>query len=88
MIIYGRSHRPSHASCFSATFKVPLVTSNLLDKPAVYPFLDKLTVKVLWCLRMEGIQVQGKDGGLFTIRGVLEFKKGVYVQWSLCVWWV
>jgi len=53
-------------------FEEPLVACNLLDKPAVYPFLDKLTIKVEWFSGVKKIDVQGGNGGQVTIRDILE----------------
>jgi hypothetical protein len=50
-----------------------LCACNLLDKPAVYPFLNNLTIKVILAYPgVIGIKIQGKNGNPVTIRDVLE----------------
>jgi hypothetical protein len=56
-----------------------LVPCNLLDKPAVYPFLNNLTIEAIRGYPgVIGIEIQGENGNPVTIRDGLEgFIKGV-----------
>ena len=51
---------------------VRLIACNLLDKPAVYPFLNNLTISAMRAYTgLIGLKIQGKSGNPVTIRDVL-----------------
>ena len=66
-------HFPRNFGFYHGHDEELLGACNLLDKPAVYPFLSNLTIQVIMpYLGLIGIKIQGKNGNPVTIRDVLE----------------
>ena len=46
--------------------------SNMFDKPAVYPFIDRLTIELPQSKNHGGIDVSDQSGGPVTFKDVLD----------------